>query len=206
MRGAPGDRVRIGRLALPAPVFRVGALIMRGGVPAPSLLPVSGEELLRRHAAGGGRLAASAAQGLGATPALHTVVLTCMDTRIDVLGLFGLAVGEVHTLRNAGGVVTDDVVRSVTISQRKLGTREVLVVQHTRCGLATFTDEEFSEELAEDVGMLPPWRIGSFADPAVDVRRGMARLRRDPFLLPDTAIRGFVLDIEDFTLHEIHPD
>jgi len=129
-----------------------------------------------------------------------------MDTRVDVLGLFGLAVGEVHTLRNAGGVVTDDVLRSVTISQRKLGTREVLVVQHTRCGLATFTDEEFSEELAEDVGMLPPWRIGTFADPAVDVRRGMTRLRRDPFLLPDTVIRGFVLDIEDFTLHEIHPD
>ncbi|GAA1183955.1 carbonic anhydrase [Pseudonocardia alaniniphila] len=179
---------------------------MRGDGPAPSLLPVSGEELLRRHAADGGRLAASAAQGLGSVPALHTVVVTCMDTRIDVLGLFGLAVGEVHTLRNAGGVVTDDVVRSVTISQRKLGTREVLVVQHTRCGLASFTDAEFSEELAQDAGMLPPWRIGTFADPAVDVGRGMARLRRDPFVLPDTVIRGFVLDIEDFSLREIHPD
>lgn len=179
---------------------------MHGAGPALTLLIVSGEELLRRHAAGGGRLAPSAARGIGSTPALHTVVLTCMDTRIDVLGMFGLAVGEVHILRNAGGVVTDDVVRSVAISQRKLGTREVLVVQHTRCGLATFTDEEFSEELAEDVGMLPPWRIRTFVDPAVDVRRGTARLRRDPFLLPDTVIRGFVLDIEDLTLHEIHPD
>lgn len=167
---------------------------------------MSGEELLKRHATGSAWLAAPGAEGIGPVPALHTVVLTCMDTRIDVQALFGLALGEVHTLRNAGGVVTDDVVRSVVISQRKLGTREVLVVQHTGCGLATFTDEEFSAELAAQSGKRPPWQAQTFADPAAAVRRGMARLRRDPFLLPSTVVRGFVLDIDEFTLDEIHPD
>jgi carbonic anhydrase len=123
-----------------------------------------------------------------------------------VFALFGLAMGEVHVLRNAGGVVTDDVVRSLTISQRKLGTREVLLVQHTGCGLATFTDDEFSEELAEDVGMRPPWRTHAFSSPALSVRRDLAQLRHDPFLLPKTVVRGFVLDIEEFTLDEIYSD
>ena len=167
---------------------------------------MSNEELLQRYEAGGGRVAASNADGAAAVPALHTVVLTCMDARIDVLALFGLKLGEVHVLRNAGGVVTDDVVRSVTISQRKLGTRDVLVVHHSGCGMATFTDEEFSEELAREVGMRPPWRTEAFADPVVNVRRGMARLRHDPFLLPETVVRGFVLDIESFTLNEVTDD
>ncbi|MEN3267831.1 carbonic anhydrase [Pseudonocardia sp.] len=166
---------------------------------------MSNEELLRRYEAGGGRLAASNANGVAVAPALRTVVLTCMDSRIDVFALFGLALGEVHVLRNAGGVVTDDAVRSLSISQRKLGTRDVLVMQHSGCGLATFTDEEFSEELAVEVGMRPPWRTHAFADPAVNVRRGVARLRHDPFLLPETVVRGFVLDIESFTLTEIGP-
>ncbi len=167
---------------------------------------MSNEELLRRHEAGGGRLAASNAAGAAAVPTLRTVVLACMDARIDVSPLFGLEPGEVHVLRNAGGVVTDDVVRSVVISQRKLGTRDVLVVQHSGCGLATFTDEEFSEELALEAGMRPPWRTHAFADPAVNVRRGLARLRHDPFLLPETVVRGFVLDIESFTLSEVTDD
>jgi carbonic anhydrase len=167
---------------------------------------VSNKELLRRYEAGGGRLAAANAEGLAVAPALHTVVLTCMDSRIDVFALFGLELGEVHVLRNAGGVVTDDVVRSLTISQRKLGTRDVLLVQHSNCGLATFSDDDFSEELAVEVGMRPPWRTHAFVDPTVSVRRGMARLRRDPFLVPGTVVRGFVLDIEQFTLDEVYPD
>jgi len=129
-----------------------------------------------------------------------------MDCRIDVEKALGLGLGEAHVLRNAGGVVTDDVVRSLTISQRKLGTRDVLVVQHSGCGLATFTDEEFSEELALEAGMRPPWRTHAFADPVVNVRRGVARLRHDPFLLPETVVRGFVLDIENFTLSEVTDD
>ena len=164
---------------------------------------MSNEELLRRYEAGGGHLAAANAEGLAVPPSLETVVLTCMDSRIDVFALFGLSLGEVHVLRNAGGVVTDDVVRSLTISQRKLGTRHVLLVHHSGCGLGTFTDEEFSEELADEVGMRPPWRTHAFRDPSVNVRRGMARLRHDPFLLPGTDVRGFVLDIEEFTLDEV---
>ena len=177
---------------------------MLRAVPARSTVTtVSNEELLRRYEAGGGRLAKANAAGIAVAPALHTVVLTCMDSRIDVFALFGLELGEVHVLRNAGGVVTDDVVRSLTISQRKLQTRDVLVVQHGDCGLATFTDDEFSEELAEEVGMRPPWRTHAFTDPAVNVRRGMARLLHDPFLLPGTVVRGFVLDIDEFILDEV---
>ena len=164
------------------------------------------EELISRYEAGGGHLAAANAEGLAVPPSLHTVVLTCMDSRIDVFTLFGLSLGEVHVLRNAGGVVTDDVIRSLTISQRKLQTREVLLVQHSGCGLATFTDEEFSEELAQEVGMRPPWRTHAFREPAQSVRRDMAQLRHDPFLLPGTRVRGFVLDIESFDLEEIFVD
>jgi carbonic anhydrase len=161
------------------------------------------EELIRRYEAGGGRLAKASAEGLAVPPALHTVVLTCMDSRLDVFALFGLQMGEVHVLRNAGGVVTDDVVRSLTISQRKLETREILLMQHAGCGLGTFTDEDFSEELANEVGMRPPWRTHAFRDPKVSVRRDMAQLLYNPFLLPGTRIRGFVVDIETFDLEEV---
>jgi len=164
------------------------------------------EELLRRYEAGGGHLAAAGAEGLGAPPTLHTVVLTCMDARIDEFTLFDLKPGEVHVLRNAGGVVTDDVIRSLTISQRKLGTRDILLVQHTGCGMATFTDDDFSEELAREVGMRPSWRPHAFRDPSTSVRRDMARLQHDPFLMPDTRLRGFVLDVVSFDLEEIFLD
>ena len=161
------------------------------------------EELIRRYEAGGGHLAKTSAEGLAVPPALHTVVLTCMDSRLDVFALFGLQMGEVHVLRNAGGVVTDDVIRSLTISQRKLQTREILLMQHAGCGLGTFTDEDFSEELANEVGMRPPWRTHAFRDPRVSVRRDMTQLRHDPFLLPGTRVRGFVVDIETFHLEEV---
>jgi carbonic anhydrase len=161
------------------------------------------EELIRRYEAGGGHLAKANAEGLAVPPALHTVVLTCMDSRIDVFALFGLKLGEVHVLRNAGGVVTDDMIRSLTISQRKLQTREILLMQHAGCGLGTFTDEEFSEELANEVGIRPSWRTHAFRDPVLSVRRGMAQLRHDPFLLPGTRVRGFVVDIETFDLEEV---
>ncbi|MDT7705734.1 MAG: carbonic anhydrase [Pseudonocardiales bacterium] len=164
------------------------------------------EELLRRYEAGGGHLAAANAEGLAVPPALHTALLTCMDSRIDVFALFGMQLGEVHVLRNAGGVVTDDVIRSLTISQRKLQTRDILIVQHSGCGLGTFTDDDFSEELAHEVGMRPSWRTHAFRDPVVSVRRDMAQLRHDPFLVPETRVRGFVLDIESFALEEVFVD
>lgn len=164
---------------------------------------MSHEELLERYQAGGGRLAAASAEGLAVPPSLQTAVVTCMDSRIDVFALFGMKVGETHVLRNAGGVVTDDVIRSLTISQRKLGTRDVVLVQHTGCGLATFTDDDFSEELADETGMRPAWRTHAFRDPVVSVRRDIAQLRHDPFLHPDTRVRGFVLDIQTFALQEV---
>jgi carbonic anhydrase len=164
------------------------------------------EELLKRYEAGGGQLAAASAEGLAARPTLQTVVLTCMDTRIDVFALFGMSIGETHVLRNAGGVVTDDMIRSLTISQRKLGTRDILLVQHTGCGLATFTDDEFCEELANETGIRPAWRTHTFREPTISVRRGIAQLRHDPFLVPGTRVRGFVLDIETFVLEEVFVD
>ena len=144
--------------------------------------------------------------GLLTPPKKQVTVVTCMDSRMDIFALLGLNNGEAHIIRNAGGVVTDDVIRSLTISQRKLGTRDVLIVQHAGCGLGTFTDDDFSEELAREVGMRPPWRTHAFRDPATSVRRDMAQLRHDPFLHPDTRVRGFVLDIESFDLEEIFVD
>jgi carbonic anhydrase len=164
---------------------------------------VSADELIKRYEAGGGRLAAASAVGLAVPPALHTAVVTCMDSRIDVFALFGANLGEVHVLRNAGGVVTDDVIRSLTISQRKLDTRDVLLVQHNGCGLATFSDDEFCEEIAAETGMRPTWRTHAFRDPAVSVRRDIVQLRHDPFLHPDTRVRGFVLDIDAGVLDEV---
>ncbi|MGD9531658.1 beta-class carbonic anhydrase [Pseudonocardia sp.] len=164
------------------------------------------DELIRRYEAGGGHLAKANAEGLAVPPALHVALLTCMDSRIDVFALFGMKLGEAHVLRNAGGVVTDDVIRSLTISQRKLQTREIIVMQHTGCGLLTFTDDEFSEELAVEVGMRPPWRTHAFRDPVTSVRRDLAQLAHDPFLLPETKLRGFVVDINTFDLEEVHLD
>lgn len=161
------------------------------------------EELLRRHADGGQARAAHAAAGAPGKPSLHTVIVTCMDVRIDVYTVFGLRPGEAHVLRNAGGIVTDDVVRSIAISQRKLGSTDVLVVHHSRCGMATFTDDDFSDELAVDTGFRPPWRPGTFRDAAVSVAEGVQRLRRSPFLYAGTPVRGFVLDIETFALEEV---
>jgi carbonic anhydrase len=166
-------------------------------------MAVSHDELLRRYEVEGRQRAAAGAEGAAAVPAQHTVVVTCMDARIDPLALFGLRPGDVHVLRNAGGLVTEDVRRSVVISQRKLGTRAVLVVQHSGCGLATFTDDDFSDELTAEVGTRPPWRAGTFTDTAESVRTGVAALRGDPFLLPGTVVRGFVLDITRFTLDEV---
>jgi carbonic anhydrase len=163
------------------------------------------EHVLRGHAARGRRRSAEAAAGASARPVQHTVVVTCMDARINVYRLFDLAPGEVHVLRNAGGVVTDDVIRSIVISQRKLGTTDVLLVHHSGCGMATFTDDDLSAELEADTGMRPPWRPRTFADAATDVRSGIARLARNPFLRAGTPIRGFVLDIESFALTEVHP-
>ncbi|HEU0317783.1 MAG TPA: carbonic anhydrase, partial [Solirubrobacteraceae bacterium] len=120
---------------------------------------------------------------LDVRPARQLAIVTCMDARIDVYAALGLANGEAHILRNAGGVVTDDVIRSLAISQRRLGTREIVLIHHTRCGMQTITDDGFRAELQEATGMAPSFAIESFTDVDADVRQSIARIRRSPFLL-----------------------
>jgi carbonic anhydrase len=161
------------------------------------------DELLTRHHDGGAAACARAAKGLPAPPSLHALVVTCMDARIDPVTLFGIKPGEAHVLRNAGGIVTDDIVRSVTISQRELGTRSVYVVQHKGCGMATFTDPEFVAKLESECGAVPEWAPGSFADAAESVRAGVQRLRESPFTVRDMEVKGFVLDLDTFELEPV---
>ncbi|EWC62146.1 Carbonic anhydrase [Actinokineospora spheciospongiae] len=136
-------------------------------------------------------------------PDLHVAVVTCMDARIKVFDVFGLRHGETHIMRNAGGIVTDDVIRSLSISQRKLQTREVVVMQHTSCGLATFTDDEFRDEVAADTGMRPPWAVESFRDVEQSVRLSVERVRRSPFIPHTDNVRGFVYDVRTAKITEV---
>jgi carbonic anhydrase len=138
-------------------------------------------------------------------PSLRVAVVACMDARIDPVQLLGLRPGEAHVIRNAGGVVTDDVIRSLAVSQRKLGTSEVMLVHHTKCGMATFTDEEFCSELQEVTGLRPGWAVETFRDTESNVRQSMERVRRSPFLPNTTAVRGFVVDVETGDLAEVLP-
>ena len=136
-------------------------------------------------------------------PSLRVTVVTCMDCRLDLFALFGLRPGEAHVIRNAGGVVTDDVIRSVAISQHRLGTREVLVLQHTGCGMTTFTDDEFRGELERDTGLRPPWAVEAFTDVKEHVQQSVERIRRSPYLTQTQIVRGFVVDIGSHVVDEI---
>jgi carbonic anhydrase len=129
-----------------------------------------------------------------------------MDSRLDVFAALGLNDGEAHVLRNAGGVITDDVVRSLSISQRKLGTREIVLIHHTDCGMQKVSDDGFRAELQEATGMAPSFAIESFQDLDADVRQSIARLRNSPFLLHRDAIRGFVYDVDTGLLREVQAD
>jgi carbonic anhydrase len=136
-------------------------------------------------------------------PSLHIAVVACMDARLDPVQLLGLRPGEAHVIRNAGGVVTDDVIRSLAVSQRKLGTTEVMLLHHTKCGMVTFTDAEFRAELLEATGQRPRWAAGTFRDTEADVRSSMDKVRGEVFLTNTTVVRGFVVDIETGDLAEI---
>jgi carbonic anhydrase len=138
-----------------------------------------------------------------AQPAQALAVVTCMDCRIDPLPVLGLKPGDAHILRNAGGVVTDDVIRSLAISQRRLGTRAVALIHHTDCGMLKLTDESFRAELEEEAGIAPPFAIGSFTDLEEAVRESIARVRSSPFLLHRDDVRGYVYDVEDDELREV---
>ncbi|MEU1148204.1 carbonic anhydrase [Streptomyces sp. NPDC048518] len=142
--------------------------------------------------------------GMGAAPVLQVAVVACMDARIDLHRALGLELGDCHTIRNAGGVVTDDVIRSLTISQRALGTRSVVLIHHTNCGLESLT-EDFRQELEREIGQRPSWAVESFSDVEQDVRQSMARVRTSPFLPHTDDVRGFVFDVTSGLLREIDP-
>jgi carbonic anhydrase len=136
-------------------------------------------------------------------PARGLAVITCMDVRIDPARAFGLAPGDAHVIRNAGGIVTDDALRSLVISQRLLDTEEVAIVQHTRCGLLTFTDDELKDAIEADVGIRPPFALEAFADLERNVRQSVARVRVSPFVPRREAVRGFVYDVDTGRLSEV---
>ncbi|HEU4392574.1 MAG TPA: carbonic anhydrase [Solirubrobacterales bacterium] len=136
-------------------------------------------------------------------PSRRLAIVTCMDCRIDLSAALGLELGEAHVLRNAGGIVTDDTIRSLAISQRKLGTREVLVVHHTDCGMEKISDADFRAELEADSGVAPDFPIGAFADVEDSVRESVRRVRESPFVPHRDAVRGFVYDVETHRLREV---
>ncbi len=143
--------------------------------------------------------------GMDARPVLKVAVVACMDARLDLHAALGLELGDCHTIRNAGGVVTDDVIRSLTISQRALGTSSVVLIHHTGCGLETLT-EEFRHDLEMEVGQRPAWAVEAFRDVDQDVRQSMQRVRTSPFLLHTGDVRGFVFDVTTGLLREIDPE
>ena len=143
--------------------------------------------------------------GLQAAPARRLAVIACMDARLDTLRILGLRPGEAHVIRNAGGVITDDVIRSLCLSQRLLGTREVVLVHHTDCGLQHLDEDRFVARLEAETGVRPPWPLEAFADPHDDVVESIRRLRATPFLSHKDHIAGFVYDVADGKLHEVQP-
>jgi carbonic anhydrase len=145
-------------------------------------------------------------EGLEVSPTRHMAVVACMDSRMDIFALLGLGHGEAHIIRNAGGVITDDVVRSLCLSQRHLGTREIVLVHHTDCGLQKVTDDGLKAEIEEEVGIKPLWAVEAFVDPFVDVRQSMRRLQLTPFIPFKEHIRGFVYDVQSGLLHEVRLD
>ena len=144
--------------------------------------------------------------GLAVRPQRKLAIVACMDSRMDIFEILGLANGEAHVIRNAGGVITDDVIRSLCLSQRKLGTREVILLHHTDCGLQTVTEDAFKAELETELGIKPWWALESFSDPYTDTRQSMRRLEMTPFVPHKDHIRGFVYDVDSGRLHEVTAD
>jgi carbonic anhydrase len=142
---------------------------------------------------------------LGLAPRRHLAIVACMDSRMDIFEMFGLSHGDAHVIRNAGGVVTDDVIRSLVLSQRLLDTREVLLVHHTDCGLQKVSEDEFKAELEAEVGIRPWWALESFTDPFADVRQNMARIQNSPFISHKSWVRGFVYETHTGRLIEVDP-
>lgn len=136
-------------------------------------------------------------------PARQVVVIACMDARLDVYRLLGLQLGEAHVIRNAGGVVTEDAIRSLLISQTALGTNEVALIHHTDCGMLTFKDDDVREQVREQTGIRPPFALEAFPDPDDDVRQSMERIKASPFVPNKNGLRGFVYEVESGALREV---
>jgi len=136
-------------------------------------------------------------------PGKKIAVLACMDARLNPYGLLGLSEGDAHVIRNAGGVVTDDEIRSLSISQRLLGTEEIVLIHHTDCGMLTFTDDEFKKSIQDETGIKPEWAAEAFDDLDADVRQSLARIQASPFIPKKDSVRGFVYEVETGKLREV---
>ena len=158
------------------------------------------DELLGRNAA---YVEAFDDHDLAVAPARHLAIVACMDSRMAIFGILGLEHGDAHIIRNAGGVITDDVIRSLCLSQRALGTREIILLHHTDCGLHNVSDDDFKASLERETGIKPWWSLESFTDPYADVAQSMRRLEHSPFIAHKDHIRGFVYDVETGVLHEV---
>jgi carbonic anhydrase len=158
------------------------------------------DELLQNNRTFAGSLPAG---HLDVRPSRRLAVVTCMDSRLDVFAALGLGDGQAHVLRNAGGAITDDVIRSLAVSQRRLGTREVMLIHHTDCGMQTLSDDGFRAELQRATGVAPAWAIESFSDVDADVHQSLLRVRRSPFLPHRERVRGFVYDVDTHRLREV---
>jgi carbonic anhydrase len=136
-------------------------------------------------------------------PGKKVAVVACMDARLNVYGMLGLQEGDAHVIRNAGGVVTEDEIRSLAISQRLLGTEEIILIHHTDCGMLTFTDDEFKKSIQDETGIKPEWAAEAFVDLDTDVRQSIARIKASPFIPHKDAVRGFVYEVESGRLREV---
>ena len=136
-------------------------------------------------------------------PSKKVAVVACMDARVMPSKILGIEEGEAHVIRNAGGVITDDVIRSLCVSQRALGTREIILVHHTDCGMLTFTDDQFKQQIEEDTGIKPQWAAEAFGDLEADVRQSIARIKASPFIPNKDSVRGFVYEVETGRLREV---
>ena len=136
-------------------------------------------------------------------PARKLAVVACMDARLDPYAVLGLQEGDAHVIRNAGGVVTDDAIRSLAISQRLLATEEIILIHHTDCGMLTFSDDEFKRSIQDEIGIKPTWSAESFGDVDVDVRQSVERIRASPFIPRKDSVRGFVYEVETGRLREV---
>ena len=151
-------------------------------------------------------VATFADHGLSLAPKRNLAVVACMDSRMDIFQMLGLDHGDAHIIRNAGGVVTDDVIRSLVMSQRRLNTREIVLIHHTNCGLENLDETAFYDDLIQESGLKPWWSVESFKDPYTDVRQSIGRLLHSPFIAHKDHIRGFVYDVADGRLHEVTAD